>query len=499
MLQKIRNNVPTVKLGVVAVSRDCFPRELAEQRLKKLVAAAGKARLDLTPSPVIIQNESEVASALEYFQRQKVNAVVVYLGNFGPEGPTTIFIQKFQRDCGPVMVCAAAEETGNNLIDGRGDAFCGMLNCSYNLKLRNLSAYIPDRPVGLPDELVKKIAQFQRIAAVVLGLRSLKIVTFGPRPQDFYACNAPIKPLYNLGVEVMENSELDLLELFNAQPETRETKAIAADMAKELGKNVYADLLPKLARFEATLLKYIEDHCGDRDYVIMANKCWPAFQTSFHFVPCFVNSRLASRGIPVACEVDIYGALSEYVAQLASAAPVTILDINNTVPDDLIKAKGNPAGYRRDELFMAFHCGNTPSCHLVHPAMKYQLIMHRQLEPDSEPNISRGTIEGRLRPGDVTLFRLQSTADGQLRSYVAEGDVLDLDPCSFGSIGIFGVHQLARFYRHVLIGQGFPHHAAVAFNRCGGILYDAVQLAAGINPSWPLPESILYPDENPFT
>ncbi len=29
----------------------------------------------------------------------------------------------------------AAEEREDNLLDGRGDAYCGMLNASYNLKL----------------------------------------------------------------------------------------------------------------------------------------------------------------------------------------------------------------------------------------------------------------------------------------------------------------------------------------------------------------------------
>ncbi len=51
---------------------------------------------------------------------------------------------------GPKMFVAAAEETQDNLIaQGRGDAYCGMLNASYNLKLRNLKAYIPEYPVGM--------------------------------------------------------------------------------------------------------------------------------------------------------------------------------------------------------------------------------------------------------------------------------------------------------------------------------------------------------------
>ena len=73
----------------------------------------------------------------------------------------------------------------------------------------------------------------------------------------------------------------------------------------------------------------MEAHKGSREYVVFANKCWPSFQTQFGFVPCYVNSRLVSRGIPVSCEVDIYGALSEYIGTCVSKDAVTLLDINN--------------------------------------------------------------------------------------------------------------------------------------------------------------------------
>ena len=109
-------------------------------------------------------------------------------------------------------------------------------------------------------------------------------------------------------------------------------EAVAADMASELGEgNAYPDLLQKLARFEVALLQFREEHLGASEFGIFANKCWPAFEKHFGFVPCYVNSRLAARGIPVACEVDIWGALSEYLGSCATEMPVTLLDINNTV------------------------------------------------------------------------------------------------------------------------------------------------------------------------
>lgn len=103
------------------------------------------------------------------------------------------------------MFFAAAEERGDNLLDGRGDAYCGMLNASYNLKLRGMKAYIPEYPVGNAEEYAEMLHEFVLIARAVVGLSSLKIISFGPRPLNFLACNAPIQQLYNLGVEIEKN------------------------------------------------------------------------------------------------------------------------------------------------------------------------------------------------------------------------------------------------------------------------------------------------------
>ena len=493
---KTLKNTPKVKMGIVGVSRDCFPIELTRRRMKNVVAECRKLGLSAIPCSVIIETEAHAMAAVAELTAKGANAAAVYLGNFGPEGPLTIFAQKFGK---PFMLCAAAEESGKDLINGRGDAYCGMLNASINAGLRNLRPFIPQMPVGLPNEIAAMIAHFTNVARVIIGVQALKTFSFGPRPQDFYACNAPIKPLYDLGIEVMENSELDMYVLFNAAADRkREIKAIARDMAAELGAgNKYPQKLEQLAQFELALTTFFEQNLGSRQFGVFANKCWPSFEKAFGFVPCYVNSRLASRGIPAACEVDIYGAVSEYMCQLASLFPATLLDVNNTVPGDL--QIQDLKGASRTDLFMGFHCGNTPACCLCEGcSMKYQLIMHRLMEPGHSPNITCGTLEGVLRPGPATVFRLQGTAGCELRSYVAEGHILDADPASFGGIGIFGVPDFARFYRHVLIEKRFPHHAAIAFRHAGRILFDAVRMLGVTDVQAPLPPGTAYPGENPF-
>ena len=492
------NNIPEVKVGIVAVSRDCFPESLSVNRRKALVDAYSKkydAR-DIYECPVcIVESEIHMVQALEDIRKAGCNALVVYLGNFGPEISETLLAKHFD---GPKMFVAAAEESKDNLVQGRGDAYCGMLNASYNLALRNIKAYIPEYPVGTADECADMIHEFLPIARAVIGLSDLKIISFGPRPLNFLACNAPIKQLYNLGVEIEENSELDLFEAFNKHEGDPRIPDVVADMEKELGEgNKKPEILPKLAQYELTLLDWVEEHRGYRKYVAIAGKCWPAFQTQFGFVPCYVNSRLTGRGIPVSCEVDIYGCLSEFIGTCVSQDAVTLLDINNTVPYDLYDSEiKDKFDYKSHDVFMGFHCGNTTTKKLSFCQMKYQLIMARSLPEE----VTQGTLEGDIVPGDITFFRLQSTADNKLRAYVANGEVLPVATHSFGSIGVFAIPEMKRFYRHVLIEGNFPHHGAVAFGHYGKALYEVFKYV-GVDVreiDYNQPAGVRYPTENPF-
>ena len=340
------------------------------------------------------------------------------------------------------------------------------------------------------------IHEFEPVAKTIIGLNNLKIITFGPRPQDFLACNAPIKQLYNLGVEIEENSELDLFESYNNHAGDKRIPDVVKEMEEELGTgNKKPEILPKLAQYELTLLDWAEAHKGSRQFVAIAGKCWPAFQTQFGFVPCYVNSRLTAKGIPVSCEVDIYGALSEYIGTVISEDVVTLLDINNSVPQDLynedIKDKFK---YTLKDTFMGFHCGNTAACRLSFHEMKNQMIMARSLPEE----VTNGTLEGDIIPGDITFFRLQTTADAKLTAYVAQGEVLPVATRSFGAIGIFAIPQMGRFYRHVLIEKNFPHHGAVAFGHFGKALFEVFKYLGVEDIGFNQPAGMLYKTENPF-
>ena len=69
---------------------------------------------------------------------------------------------------------------------------------------------------------------------------------------------------------------------------------------------------------------------------------------------------------------------------------------------------------------------------------------------------------------------------------------------SVGGIGVFAIPEMNRFYRHVLIQQGYPHHGAVAFGHAGKALFSVIKLLGVDTVCFNQPAGMLYPTENPF-
>ena len=81
---------------------------------------------------------------------------------------------------------------------------------------------------------------------------------------------------------------------------------------------------------------------------------------------------------------------------------------------------------------------------------------------------------------------------------MAQGEVLPVATRSFGSIGIFAIPEMGRFYRHVLIEKNFPHHGAVAFGHYGKALFEIFKLLGVEDLGYNQPKEMRYPTENPF-
>ena len=85
-----------------------------------------------------------------------------------------------------------------------------------------------------------------------------------------------------------------------------------------------------------------------------------------------------------------------------------------------------------------------------------------------------------------------------MKSYIVQGEVLDIDPMSFGGIGVIAISEMGRFYRRVLIEKGFPHHASMAYKHTGSVLFEVMKMLGIGDIGTNLPAGTLYKTENPF-
>ena len=126
-------------------------------------------------------------------------------------------------------------------------------------------------------------------------------------------------------------------------------------------------------------------------------------------------------------------------------------------------------------------------------------FQHRLLEPaGSDPDFTRGTLEGDIAPSDITFYRLQCDSEGTLRAYIAQGEVLPVATRSFGGIGIFAIKEMGRFYRHVLVQKRYPHHGAVAFGHYGKLMFEVFKYLGVADIAYNQPKCLPYPTENPW-
>lgn len=72
-----------------------FPSRCPSARRDSLTAAYNARYGGIEKIPTIIENETDAVQALEELRAAGVNALVVYLGNFGPEGPETLLAERF--------------------------------------------------------------------------------------------------------------------------------------------------------------------------------------------------------------------------------------------------------------------------------------------------------------------------------------------------------------------------------------------------------------------
>jgi len=391
-------------------------------------------------------DEAEVAA--EYFQRQKVDGLMLCPLDFGDERSASKVAEKLRV---PVLLYAtkeppARDDAGMSRVS---DSYCGNLSMASGLYRRKIpfhyaGLFFPDEP-----EFQDEAQEFVRAVAVVKGLKGARIGQVGVRPGTFetvgYDETAMIR---SFGQNVIYTNLSDIVD--RAQSYTDDDSAVQ-ELVNEI-KDHFAEVavsdtyLLNAAKLELALTEFWTRN----KLSAMAVQCWPSVQRMMGISVCSLFGRLIDKRMLTACEADVLGALAMLINYQAA--------LGNTLPhfvDWTIQHRENP------NWLLAWHCGNAPVC-LAKDREETALRSRRDMKgelPVEEEDRSAGLAQFQIKPGAVTFCRL-AEYDDEWKMLIATGEIVPSDEKLAGTWSWVEVKDHKKLYR-TLVEEGFIHHASM--------------------------------------
>ncbi len=449
--------------GVIVGNRGFFPDHLVAEGRTEILAAleeAGCEGLCLSPEETklgSVETLTDARKCADLFRSRAddIDGIIVTLPNFGDERAVADTL-RMSGLAAPVLVHAFPDELGKMSVSDRRDSFCGKISVCNNLKQYGIPFSLTSRhtmPVG-GVEFRGELDRFAAVCRVVKGLRGARIGAVGARPAAFNTVRFSEKILERSGISV---EPIDLSDVFGKAEELADDIPEVKEKIAAIEEYCGADAIPqsalgKMARFAVVLERWM----AEKNLVASAIQCWTAIEQYFGITPCAVMSMMSNALMPSACEVDVTGAVAMYALTLASRAPSAILDWNNNYGGDPDKC-------------VVFHCSNLPKDMFK----DFRMGSHEILKDTVGEDKAMGACAGTLKPGPVTFCRV-STDDsaGNIRVYLAEGEITDETAGTFGGSGVAHIHNLQGLLAFIC-REGFEHHVTMAYSRVSRALYEA--------------------------
>jgi L-fucose isomerase-like protein len=448
-----------VTLGLIVGNRGFFPAHLCKtgrQTILKVLEEEGFKVIALSEEAtqygsIVSLSDSQKCADLFKAHRDEIDGILITLPNFGEESAIANAMRWAGLDV-PVLVHAFPDDMTKMTILDRRDSFCGKMSACNNLLQIGVRFSLTSQHCMDPEgsEFRKDLQNFAATCRVVRGMRGARVGAIGARPAAFNTVRFSEKLLERAGITVVT---LDLSELFGRAAKLKPGDAKLNAKLESVKGYVPSNGIPGESMMRmAKLGVVIDDWMKDNALDASAIQCWTAMQEFYGVVPCTLMSMMSNTLVPSACETDIAGLVGMYAMVLASGKPSAIVDWNNNFGSDPDKA-------------VIFHCSNLPKDLFMEqtvsvenaPKMDYQAIIAGTVGKDN----TYGTVVGRLKSQPFTYCRV-STDDlnGQILTYIGEGDVTDDPLNTFGGYGVVRIPEFQKLLNFIC-ENGFEHHVAI--------------------------------------
>ena len=318
---------------------------------------------------------------------------------------------------------------------------------------------LPERCSGgsnLEDpEFERGIKDFLAVCNVVKVFKSTRILQIGPRPFDFWS------PMCNEG-ELLEKfniqlSPIPLPELGDEIKKWKEEKTEGSKVIAYCRENMICKIEDNLLENVAALKVAMKSLAEKYGCNAIAIQCWNALQDVIGIMPCAANALLNEEGIPVICETDIHGAVSQLITEAAAMNERRAMFADWTVrhPDN-------------DNGELLQHCGPWP----ISVAQEKPTICVPVAFPQN------GAISAQAKHGPMSLVRF----DGDEGEYsILLGHAKGIDgPWTKGTYVWIEVNNLKRLEAKVVEGP-YIHHVVAIHGDVVPIVYEACKYI-GVKP-----------------
>ena len=454
-----------VKLGFAPTRRTVFSREeavrfrvLTEARMSSLgvdyVSLAGLNEDELLYDP------ADVPEVLRRFRAEGVEALFLPLCNFGTE----LAVATLARRLGvPVLLWGPRDDAP--LPDGTRlrDTQCGLFATGKDLRRAGVPfSYLVNCRLEDPV-FARGLSNFLAASNVVKTFRSLRVGQVGTRPAPFASVIASEGALMErFGIEIVP---LELGRLLDGARRRAASPDSGVDDARRLITDAYAlspevdaDALTRMAALFAAL----EDWVHGEGLTALGVQCWDYLQEALGICSCFIVGLMAERGIHVACETDLHGAITSSLLAAAACGeqPPFFADLTVRHPTN-------------DNAELLWHCGPFPPS-LAAPG-EHPTIVSNYIAPQA----CAGLGEFRMKEGEITLARFDGDHD---EYYLMAGEGRTTDgPHVRGSYAWFEVNDWPAWEERLVRGP-YIHHVSGAYGHYAPVLYEATRFLPGVQP-----------------
>ena len=436
-----------------------------KQAREEVLAQLGECGIDAVILPFeatangAVQSVEDAKLYAEHFSRNRgeIDGLVICLPNFGDEIAIAELVNRAGLEV-PILLQASNDDVDKVDVHSRRDAFCGKLSVAnnfwqYSVPFTETTRHTMDID---SDQFAIDLDRFARTCRVVRGLRNARIGAIGARTGPFQTMRYSEKLLQASGITV---TTVDLSELIGAAEKIRDDDRDLKATLERIGNYgkipayIETGQIAKQAKWTLAVNRWIDRNECDASAI----QCWRSLQDNWGCATCLTMSMMGEELMPSACEVDVMGAISMYALTLASGSPAAILDWNNNYGD-------------AEDMCVCTHCGNYPKSFLGETPEISELDVLGE-------TIGRkkcfGAVKGKVRPGNMTFFRLSSDdRNGSLKAYVGEGEFTD-DPFGMdGGIAVTRVKNLRELMRFVT-RNGFEHHVAMVRGHHADVVMEA--------------------------